>query len=209
MTVYGRNVYPDVLADKRARVRAPHVRPLNELADRIAVAEGIPVGFVPYVDPDIGGIHARALVLLDNPSTKAEAARNGGSGFLSLDNNDATARNCREAYLAHGIEWSSIVHWNVCPFPTGRENGASLASERDRGARWTREFVEMCPNLEIVLCLGRAAEDGWRRAGIRRTDLYLFPQGVPHCSQRGLASKAARQRFNETIAQLAGMLRAG
>ncbi|WP_410876391.1 uracil-DNA glycosylase [Nocardia sp. A7] len=207
MTVYGRNAYPDVLADKHSRIRALHVRALNDLADRIADAEGIPHGHVPYVDPDLGGIKARALVLLDNPSTKAEAARNGGSGLISPDNNDATARNCREAYAAHGIDWHSVVNWNVCPFPTGRENGASLASERDRGTRWTREFIAQCPNLEIVLCLGRAAEDGWRRAAIHRPDLYVFPEGVPHCSQRGLAPKAARHRFDVAIGQLAAMLR--
>lgn len=61
--------------------------------------------------PDQGGIRARMLVLLDNPSTKAEADR--GSGPLELDNNDRTARNIREAYARYGVDNSDIVHWNV------------------------------------------------------------------------------------------------
>jgi len=48
------------------------------LADRIADAVGLLRGHVPYVDPDQGGIEARVLVLLDNPSTKAEASLSAG-----------------------------------------------------------------------------------------------------------------------------------
>lgn len=111
----GRNADPAVVAEKKRRIHDPHVAPLNSLANRIADAEGIPHGYVPYVDPDQGGIDARVLVLLDNPSTKAEAGT--GSGLLSLDNNDRTARNCREAYSRAGISSSDVVHWNVVPSP--------------------------------------------------------------------------------------------
>ncbi|GAB98509.1 hypothetical protein GONAM_02_00310 [Gordonia namibiensis NBRC 108229] len=97
-----RNADPKVVRAKLARIWEPHVAPLNELANRVADAEGLPHGHVPYVDPDAGGVRARMLVLLDNPSTKAEAGT--GSGLLSLDNNDRTARNCREAYARHGVE---------------------------------------------------------------------------------------------------------
>ncbi|CAM4321247.1 uracil-DNA glycosylase [Nocardia ninae] len=206
VTTLGRNADRTVRDEKKSRIRQSHVAPLNHLADHIADAEGLPRGFVPYVDPDQGGVHARVLVLLDNPSTKAQAARDGGSGLLSLDNDDWTAKNCREAYAANGIDWSQVVHWNVCPFPISRDNGGSTAAERSRGARWTREMVDLLPELEIVLCLGRAAEDGWKRAAVRRS-LYIFPRGVPHCSRRGLASPPARERFESAIAQLALMLK--
>ena len=78
----GRNADPVVVAQKMARIRDPHVRPLNALADRVADSTGLPHGHIPYVDPDQGGIKARVLVLLDNPSTKAAAGT--GSGLLSL-----------------------------------------------------------------------------------------------------------------------------
>ena len=163
----GRNCHPAVVAEKKTRIRDNHVAPLNSLADRIADSVGLPHGHVPYVDPDQGGTKARVLVLLDNPSTKAEAGT--GSGLLSLDNNDRTARNCREAYERAGVSWSDVVHWNVVPFPVaGVKNGGSTPAERARSAQWTREFVALCPNLEIVLLLGVAARDGWERAGIER-----------------------------------------
>ncbi len=67
MATNGQNADPNVVAAKRSRIHAPHVAPLNELADRIADSEGLDRGRVPYVDPDTGGIRARMLVLLDNP----------------------------------------------------------------------------------------------------------------------------------------------
>lgn len=63
--VNGRNADPNVVAAKLARIREPHVALLNELADRIADAEGLRRGEVPYVDPDTGGVNARMLVLSD------------------------------------------------------------------------------------------------------------------------------------------------
>ena len=88
---YGRNAAPGVVDAKMARIREPHVLALNELADAIADYYDLPRGHIPYVDPDVGGVNARMLVLLDNPSSKAKAGT--GSGLLSLDNDDRTARN--------------------------------------------------------------------------------------------------------------------
>lgn len=120
----GRNADPAIVADKFTRIRDRHVVALNALADRVADAHGLPHGYVPYVDPDQGGVDARLLVLLDNPSTKAEAGT--GSGLLSLDNNDRTARNCREAYERHAVSPKAVVHWNVVPFPVaGEGNGVA------------------------------------------------------------------------------------
>ncbi|MFE3759447.1 uracil-DNA glycosylase [Nocardia tengchongensis] len=162
---------------------------------------------MPYVDPDQGGIHARALVLLDNPSTMAEAGT--GSGLLSLDNNDWTARNCREAYARHRVNWTDIVHWNVCPFPTSNaKNSSSSLDERRRGAQWTRRLVELLPHLEIVLPLGKAARDGWQLAAIKREGLYTFEgREIPHCGNRGLnRTPTSRREFEKAIEDLSTML---
>ena len=203
--VNGRNADPNVVAAKMARIREPHVAPLNELADRVADTEGLRRGEVPYVDPDTGGVNARMLVLLDNPSTKAEST--SGSGLLSLDNNDRTARNCREAYARHGVDWVDVVHWNVVPFPVaGVKNGGSTPAERARGARWTREVVDLLPKLEIVLLLGGSARDGWRRASITRAGIYVPAGKIPHCSMRGLNTAGGRERFEAAIADVSTRL---
>jgi hypothetical protein len=149
-TINGRNADPAFLTAKLRRIREPHVASLNELADEIADAKGLPRGHVPYVDPDCRGIHARALVLLDNPSTKAEAGT--GSGLLSLDNNDRTARNIREAYERHHIDGADTVGWNVVPFPVINSNGGSTRTERREGAPWLREFARRCRTSRSSCC---------------------------------------------------------
>lgn len=127
---------------------------------------------------------------------------------MSLDNDDRTARNCREAYQRHGVQISDVVHWNVVPFPVaGVKNGGSTPAERVRGERWTREIVAMLPQLEIVLLLGAAARDGWQRADITRDGLYVPAGNIPHCSMRGLNTAGGRDRFENAIADVAARLR--
>jgi hypothetical protein len=202
LSVNGRNAYPEFRAAKLARIRELHVAPLNDLADEIADARGLPRSHVPYIDPDSGGIHARVMVMLDNPSTKAQAGT--GSGLLSLDNNDRTARNLREAYARHGVAASDMVGWNAVPFPVaGIRNGGSTAAERREGAPWIREFVRRCPNLKFVLLLGNAAREGGQRANLT-TPAPIVPWPVPHPSMRGLNSPPdARTRFEAAVIQLA------
>lgn len=192
--INGRNAGPAFLRAKLARVREPHVAPLNELADDIADAKGLPRGHVPYVDPVCRGVHARALVLLDNPSTKAEAGT--GSGLLSLDNDDRTARNIREAYERHHIDSTDTVGWNVVPFPVINFNGGSTRDERREGAPWLRDFIRRCPNLKIVLLLGNAAKDGWALAGLTGS---LEVVTSPHPSMRGLNSHGGREKFDKAL----------
>jgi hypothetical protein len=205
MVINGRNGDPAFLDAKLARVHDPQVADLNNLADRIADDRGLPHGHVPYVDPDLGGIDARALWMLDNPGTKAKAGT--GSGLLSLDNNDPTARRLREAYERHHVAWKDLVAWNAVPFPTvGR---ASTAAERQKGAPRIEEFVGLCPKLEFVLLLGRAARDGWKRANLSTPVLVPgISWDVPHCSRLGLNQPGAPERFEKAIECLARALNA-
>jgi hypothetical protein len=205
MVLNGRNGDPTFLAAKRSRIREPHVAPLNDLTDKIADAKGLPHGHVPYVDPDLGGVHARALVMLDNPGTKAKAGT--GSGLLSLDNNDPTARRLREAYERHHIAWTDVVAWNAVPFPTAGRG--STATERRDGAPWIGKLIRLCPNLEFVLLLGGAARDGWKRAALSRPTLVPgISWDVPHCSMLGLNQPGAGERFEKAIECLAKALHA-
>ena len=99
--VPGRNAHSVALDVKWSRLWDSHVAPINALADDVADSEGLERGLVPYVDPQFGGIHATVLALLDNPSTKAEAGT--GSGLLSVENDDWTARNCAKYYNEFGL----------------------------------------------------------------------------------------------------------
>ncbi|MDN4506627.1 hypothetical protein [Dietzia maris] len=195
--VPGRNVDPEVLALKHAHIRDPHVAPINALADRVADSEGIARGLVPYVDPQMGGVDAEVLALLDNPSTKAEAGT--GSGLLSLENNDGSARFCAERYNDFGLAPGRVVHWNVAPAPiAGVKNGQSSPAERVRGARWLHELLELLPNLRVVLLMGDNARDGWKRSGLTPGGIVI-PVAVPHPSKKGMLNRNAHQRLHRGL----------
>ena len=130
-----------------ARIREAHVAPLNQLVDQIADARVLPRSHIPYIDISIqitGGVQARALVMLDNPSTRVEAGT--GSGLLSLDNDDRMARNLYEAYERHKIHWSNVLPWNAAPFPVAHRNGSSTRSERREGAHGLGSFFAGVPS---------------------------------------------------------------
>lgn len=196
--VPGRNADPDALAVKRSHLWDDHVALLNNLADAVAASEDLTPGLVPYVDPQLGGINASVLALLDNPSTKAEAGT--GSGLLSLENDDPTARNCAALYNEFGLEPELVVHWNVAPAPiVGKKNGRSSPAERERGAQWLKQLVDLLPNLQVVLLMGDMARDGWRRSSLSRAGV-LIPSTVPHPSNRGLNNPGGRERLRHALA---------
>lgn len=102
----------------------------------------------------------------------------------------------------------STADWNVVPFPVaGIKNGGSSPAERSRAARWTREAIDLLPNVEIVLLLGTAARDGWRRAAVDRDGIYVPSGNIPHCSARGLNTAGGRERFERAIQHVAELLR--
>lgn len=202
--VPGRNAAAEALAEKKRHLRAPHVAALNAVADSVADAEGLQHGLVPYVDPQLGGVDARVLVLLDNPSTKAEAGT--GSGLLSLENDDRSAKNCATFYNDVELGPELFVHWNAAPAPiAGEKNGASSPAERERGAGWLREIVALLPNLEVVLLMGDHARDGWQRAGLDLPNVHV-PEDVPHPSQRGLNNRDGRTRLRRALLETKDVL---
>lgn len=195
--VPGRNSDPAALAIKHAHIRDRHVAPINALADRVADSAGFSHGLVPYADPQLGGVDAEVLALLDNPSTKAEAGT--GSGLLSLENDDPTARHCAEVYNDFGLRPGRVVHWNVAPAPiAGPKNGKSSGPERDRGAVWLRELLEMLPNLRVILLMGAMARDGWKKSGLA-PDGIVIPVDVPHPSNRGMRNTDAELRLHRGL----------
>ena len=100
-------------------ISARHNRSL--LADEIAAARGLPRGAVPYPGPAFGGVHARALVLLEAPGPATDIGK--GSGLLSLENDDPTAAR---AYRTAGLDVARCVHWNLVPRPTAGYEAPTL-----------------------------------------------------------------------------------
>ena len=141
------------LDEKRARLFEPHVAPINRLTERIALETG---ASVPYVDPDSGGINARFLFVLETPAGPAAL----GSGMLSADNDDETAKNTWLAYQASGMARTDGLHWNAVPWYTGSEtkNQNAKNHEVETGRRYLMELLNLAPDVRVVLALGRKAQ---------------------------------------------------
>lgn len=175
---------PGEVQRRLALLDSPHVAPLNALARRIRRAHGADPT-VPWFDPLGAGIHARVLLLLQDPSEVAAK----GSGFISPDNNDRTAANttrfCADANLPSDVR----LHWNVYPWwvntsghdPTRPRE--SFAEAARLAAPYLTELLALLPALQVVVLLGGEARKAWQLASQgRRLPGYVQVLTCPHPS---------------------------
>jgi len=165
---------PALLAVKRERLDEPHVARLGVLVREITDGRGRR-GSVPFVDPDSGGDRSRVLMILESPGPMADAA--GGSGFLSVDNDDETAANAWRTLCEVGLSRLDAMPWNVVPWYLGTaEQRVKKPTSADVGAGlvWIDRVIELMENLRVVLLLGAYARDAWPRTrSARRADLRV------------------------------------
>lgn len=95
---------------------APHVRAINELVDQLRDPGGR--GWMPYVAPWHGGVHARVLSVLRDPGPKTQDG--AGSGFLCVENDDPTAELQCRAFAEVGIDAHDVTPWNAPTLPGGK-----------------------------------------------------------------------------------------
>ena len=134
-----------------SRLRDDHVRPLTAFIEQLR-ANGLAV---PNVDPDDGGVNARALFLLETPGPQAV-----GTGYVSCSNPDPSARNMRIALDWAGFARSDVLLWNVVPqcISTLEQNrNVSNAQIRD-AAPDTQAFIDLLPALKVVILCGKRAQ---------------------------------------------------
>src|SRR5699024_4587455 len=143
------NASKRVVAAKRSKLSEPHIAPLVALADEIAAARGMQAGMLPYPDPELGGVYARALFLLSTPGPYAKAEH---SGLLSLENDDPTAERQYNTYRAVGLDMGKCVHWNAVPWPTA-ERTPTGAEQRD-AFPWLVRLMRLFTQLRVVVVLG-------------------------------------------------------
>lgn len=143
---------------------ARHVRPINELVDGLRDADGR--GWLPYVAPVHGGVRARLLSVLRDPGPMTQEGT--GSGYLCVENDDATAEQQALAFAVVGIASADVTPWNAYPWYINRR---PTAAEREAGVEPLIRLVALMPVLRVVLLQGRDAQDVWRRVVRRQPDM--------------------------------------
>ena len=129
------------------RLQETHVKPLTSLIEEIR-GRGLQV---PNVDPNDGGVNARALFLLTTPGPEAVV-----SGFVSCDNPDPTAANMRKSWEVTGIQRKHVALWNVVPYclSTPSESRNPTSEEIQRAAPDTQRFIDLFPHLRAIVFCG-------------------------------------------------------
>jgi len=181
---------PAFLAAKLARLREPHIAPLNDLADRIAAETGLAA---PAFDPDSAGIHARSLFLFEAPGARSTGtagprAAAKGSGIISPDNNDGTAENMWRLHEAAGLPRTSTLAWNIVPWYVGSGTKIRAVERGDlqAAAPYLAALISLLPDLRVVVTFGDKPRQGWFRY-LLQDDAPLLPTlAVPHPSPLSL-----------------------
>lgn len=132
-----------------------HIAPINQLIDKLRNSGH---GEVPYVAPIYGGVNARLLSVLRDPGPMTQGHK--GSGFLSMENDDATAETICGYFSNSGIDAKDIVPWNSYPWYINR---APKAAELEQGVDPLYELIMLLPKLKVVMLHGGSAHNGWRR----------------------------------------------
>ncbi|QHA86806.1 uracil-DNA glycosylase [Serratia rhizosphaerae] len=143
----------DAINAKNALLNEPHVEQLTKYVEELKIRH--PGWEFPYFDPHDGGQDADILFLLEKPGPKTSPGR-GGSGFISRDNNDATAEAIFNFMNVAGIPRKRTVLWNTIP---GWNGTIKLTSaEKKEGLSELVNLLALLPNLSTIVLVGRKAE---------------------------------------------------
>jgi uracil-DNA glycosylase len=151
---------PETLADtatrtaRRAALSQPHIAPLSAFVQRLRQTAGHSEG-VPEFDPMDGGVLAECLFLLEAPGGRAV-----GSGLVSRNNPDETAKNFFLLNEEAGLSRVRTVTWNVVPWYVGIGKRIRAVTDADINAssHHLNELLHLLPALRAVVLVGRKAQ---------------------------------------------------
>ncbi len=132
----------------------PHMVPLVQFTNRLrATGHGI----VPNFDPLDGGILAQALFLFEKPGPMTDDTRSGrsGSGFISRDNDDPSAKAITAFMLQAAIPREMTILWNIVPWWNGTRRIASV--EHRAGIAALLDLVTLLSKLKVIILVGSRA----------------------------------------------------
>ena len=193
---------PQTLRDASARKRRlaevptkPHVSSLNAW---VTSHNSSANQRMPWFDPGDAGNEAAVMFLLESPGPKADSAN--GSGIISVDNADQTAKNLWSLRANAGLV-ERAIHWNVVPAYLGtdeRRVKAPSPTQVANGVALLAEVVALLPKLQVVVPMGGPAKRGWGMYCQKHpNNLVAVPTWHP--SGQGLASPGKRVTAQQAV----------
>ena len=151
---------PYTLKDEAERLRRaemltlPYMQPLVDYLASVSIRVGEAYQ-IPQFDPCDGGIHARALFLLEAPGPKAR-----DSEFVSCNNPDPTARNLWHLINDAQISRADLAIWNIVPWYVGEPGRIRPVTSTDiwEALPYLRELLALLPRLEVIVLVGKKAQ---------------------------------------------------
>ena len=160
---------------------------------------------LPHFDPAEAGVEARALVLLEAPGPKT-VPQWGGSGFISVDNNDPTAKNIWTTRNQVGLH-DHVLVWNIVPWVLGRASVKPTPTELAQGAVEMRGLLKLLPDLRVIVLSGLKAHKGWdTHLDLAIGDQYRVLRTV-HPAGQSFAQAGAKEKFAATLTKVVDLVR--
>ena len=149
--------YKQAKVDRRSRLEQDHIKPLSLYVDSLRAQYEADRWEFPDFDPADGGINARLLFLFEKPGPKT-SEKGRGSGFISRNNNDATASTTFQFMQEAKSPRHETVTWNVIP---GWNGTIDIAS--DELDHWLKrfdieKFISLLPKLKAIVLVGKQAQ---------------------------------------------------
>jgi len=83
-----------------------------------------------------------------------------GSGFISRNNNDETAKNFFEVNEKAGIPRKETITWNIVPWYIGKDGRRRTPSTTDiqLGLEYLYRLIDRLPHLQVIVLVGKKAQ---------------------------------------------------
>jgi len=173
--------YAAVRKRRKAMLNQPNVKPLSEFAARLRKRISKRIGIkveVPNFDPFDGGKNAKVLFLLEKPGPMTSVdGKRAGSGFVSRNNNDLTAKNTFEFMEKAGIQRTATVIWNTIPWWDG-----SIKFKRQDlkyGLECLDELLQLLQELRAVVLVGKTAQEAESHINKKYPKLKIIKSAHP------------------------------
>jgi uracil-DNA glycosylase len=187
---------PAACAARREQLAEGHVSPLRDFVAELRSRTG---KVTPEFDPWDGGIRAKVLYLLEAPGRRAV-----GSGFVSRNNPDETAKNFFILNREAGIARRDSVIWNVVPWYIGDEQRIRAARTSDvrEGTESLAKLLLLFSDLRAIVLVGRKAERAMPMLNniTLQTKVFACPHPSPVFVNR---SKGNRDRILQVLLEVA------